>query len=166
MARYVAEECLGDAASEVVFVRCAFLMENWATVMKTLNSEIPSFHSLIDASWDNKMPMVSQRDVAQLCVNELVGSRKQSPYRIHVFEVLGPSSYSIQETLSEFQKLAGQELEIKHITDGDLIFLPGHSLKKKSIKTFHSHSSAQQKHTYRGQTELHSAIQKLYEKDM
>lgn len=75
----------GDAASEVVFVRCAFLMENWATFIKTVNFEFPSSHSLIDVSWDDKMPMVALRDVAQLCANELVGSRGQSPYKIHVF---------------------------------------------------------------------------------
>lgn len=53
------------------------------------------------------------------------------------FEILGPSSYSIQETLSEFQKLAGRELEVKRIAEGHLLSLPGQSLKKKCFITFH-----------------------------
>lgn len=166
MARHVAEEDLGDAASEVVFVRCAFLMENWAPVIKTLNSEAPSFYPLIDTSWDYQVPMVALNDVAQVCASQLVGSRGQSPYSIHVFEVLGPRSYTIQETLSEFQKLADRELEVKRVREGNSLALPGQSLKENYVEYVSPDSSTQQRETYRGQTGLSTAIRELYEKEM
>lgn len=166
MARHVAEEDLGDAASEVVFVRCAFLMENWAPVIETLNSEAPSFYSLVDTSWDYKVPMVALSDVAQVCASQLISSRGQSPYSIHVLEVLGPRSYTIQETLSEFQKLAGRELEVKRVGEANSLAPPGQPLKKNYVDSISPNSSTQQRKTYRGQTGLSTAIRKLYEREM
>lgn len=166
MARHIAEENLRDAASEVVFVRCAFLMENWAHVIETVNSQAPSFYSLIDTSWDCKVPMVSLSDVAQVCASQLIGSRGQSPYSSEVFEVLGPRSYTIQETLNEFQKLTGRELEVKRVDEGNPLALPGQLLKENYVKSFSQSSSTRQKNTHRGQTALSTAIQKLYENKM
>ena len=54
---HIAESILKDAAPEVVFVRCVYFMENWATAMATINSPDPFFFSTI-TPLDYKIPMV------------------------------------------------------------------------------------------------------------
>lgn len=166
MARHFAEQDLGDAASEVVFVRCAFLIKNLAIVMKKVNSKVPSFYSLIDTSWDHNMPMVSLIDVAQVCVSELVGPKRQSSYRIHVLDVLGPRSYTIQEIFYEFQKVVGRELEVNYAHEGNSLAHPGQSIQENCIGSSFPNPSKSQVHTYRGQIGITATLRKLYEKEM
>jgi hypothetical protein len=43
---HVAERELKDAAPEIVFIRCAYFMENWASALETLKGDSPFFHSV------------------------------------------------------------------------------------------------------------------------
>lgn len=57
MTSHIAENILKDAAEEVVFVRCAYFMENWASAIDTVKSEHPYFFSTI-TPLDYEVPMV------------------------------------------------------------------------------------------------------------
>ncbi|GKT56262.1 HET domain-containing protein [Colletotrichum tofieldiae] len=62
---YEAEQVLIGAAPEVVFVRCAYFMENWATALGTLKAEPPFFYSAVCPD-DFHIPMASfESDVAE-----------------------------------------------------------------------------------------------------
>lgn len=50
---------LKDAAPEVVFVRCAYFMENWMMALQTLRSENPFFYSTL-TPLNHVLPMVSK----------------------------------------------------------------------------------------------------------
>ena len=57
VSNHLAERTFTGAAPEVVFVRCAYFMENWASALPTLKEDPPFFHSTISPA-SNAVPMV------------------------------------------------------------------------------------------------------------
>ena len=57
MTNHIAEEILKDVVPEVVFMRCAYIMENWAPAMETVQSKHPHLSSVI-TPLDYEIPMV------------------------------------------------------------------------------------------------------------
>lgn len=58
LTNHEAEVILKDAAPEVVFVRCAYFMENWAAAVETVK-EGSFFFSTLTPLETNALPMVS-----------------------------------------------------------------------------------------------------------
>ncbi|KXH67979.1 hypothetical protein CSAL01_00649 [Colletotrichum salicis] len=93
---YEAEQALIGAAPEVVFIRCAYFMENWAAVLKTANNDPPHFSSVL-CPIDYAIPMVSVKDVGRTCAKEALTAgtpMRQNPY---IFNLYGPESYSTKD---------------------------------------------------------------------
>ncbi|KAK7978605.1 hypothetical protein PG996_004660 [Apiospora saccharicola] len=92
-----AEQALLGAAPEVIFVRCAYFMENWAVALATLKEDSPFFYSAISPA-DCKVPMVSVSDVGRICAAQLLGAGSapggENP---SVSELHGPESYSTRD---------------------------------------------------------------------
>ncbi|KAK6844216.1 hypothetical protein PG995_014326 [Apiospora arundinis] len=74
---YTAEQALIGAAPEVVLVRCAYFMENWAMALETLEAEPPFFYSVMCPA-DYKIPMVSVRDIGKTCAAQLLAAGSSS----------------------------------------------------------------------------------------
>ncbi|KAK3312312.1 hypothetical protein B0H66DRAFT_570410 [Apodospora peruviana] len=107
-----AEVCLGDAAPEVVFVRCAYFMENWATSVESVKEG--SFFFSTFAPVDFKMPMVALKDIGQACADTAVaeGLGTVSPY---IFELQGPRLYSPMDVKQAFEEVAAKPVEVRPI---------------------------------------------------
>ena len=54
---HVAEKTFAGAAPEVIFARCAYFMENWASGFESLKTDPPFFYSVITPA-SNAVPMV------------------------------------------------------------------------------------------------------------
>ncbi|KAK8863361.1 NmrA family protein [Apiospora arundinis] len=120
---YTAEQALIGAAPEVVLVRCAYFMENWAMALETLEAEPPFFYSVICPA-DYKIPMVSVRDIGKTCAAQLLaagsssdGAGEGSPY---VFDLHGPKYYSTQDVKQAFEDATGKIIEVKLVQDDQL----------------------------------------------
>ncbi|KAA8644211.1 hypothetical protein EYZ11_012550 [Aspergillus tanneri] len=118
---HTAETILRDAAPEVVFVRCAYFMENWATVLETIKSEHPFFFSTI-TPLDYKVNMVAVKDIAQSVAAQLLATSSpqtlpESPY---IYELYGPRLYTPRDVQAAFQQAAGKDVEIKPVEKSEL----------------------------------------------
>ena len=80
LSNHEAEKVLGDAAAEVVFVRCAFFMENWAMSVETIQKAGIFFTTLTPL--DNELPMVSMRIASQTNNSTNNMLLRRSPSRI------------------------------------------------------------------------------------
>ena len=64
MTNHAAEVVLGDAAAEVVFVRAAYFMENWASSIETIRDGSFFFSTLTPA--DFELPHVSITQITRV----------------------------------------------------------------------------------------------------
>ncbi|TQN73786.1 hypothetical protein CSHISOI_01638, partial [Colletotrichum shisoi] len=105
---YEAEQALAGAAPEVVFVRCAYFMENWSAALETLKAEPPFFHSVVCPE-DFEIPMA-------------LGAGSPLRCNPHVFDLQGPRSYSTRDVQRAFEAAAAgrRRVEIRMVEDGQL----------------------------------------------
>ncbi|WQF82490.1 Putative NAD(P)-binding domain, NAD(P)-binding domain superfamily [Colletotrichum destructivum] len=117
---YEAEQALAGVAPEVVFVRCAYFMENWSAALETLKAEPPFFHSVVCPE-DFEIPMVSVRDVGQTCAAQALGAGSPLRCNPHVFDLQGPRSYSTRDVQRAFEAATGRRrVEIRMVEHGQL----------------------------------------------
>ncbi|KAH6889248.1 hypothetical protein B0T10DRAFT_487604 [Thelonectria olida] len=108
---------------EIVFVRCAYFMENWAMDLRTLREPQPYFYSTI-TPLDMNIPMVAVTDIGRALATELVKepSRTAKP---HIFELQGPQDYSPLDVQDAFSQALGKQVEVK-------------SVEKEGLREFYS----------------------------
>ncbi|KAK2016345.1 NAD(P)-binding protein [Colletotrichum eremochloae] len=116
---YEAEQALTGAAPEVVFVRCAYFMENWIAALETLKAESPFFYSVLCPE-DLKIPMVSVRDIGRTCAAQALGLGSPLPHNPHAFDLQGPRPYSARDVQGAFEAALGKEIEMKVVRDDQL----------------------------------------------
>lgn len=107
----------GTNVPEVVFVRCAYFMENWTAVLDTLKAPEPFFFSTI-TPLDWKIHMVSVEDIGRALARELT---KQTPAlsKPHIFELCGPQRYTPLDVQRALSEVLEKEVSIKPIqTEG------------------------------------------------
>ncbi|KAK8036933.1 hypothetical protein PG991_001247 [Apiospora marii] len=116
-----AEQALMGAAPEVVFVRCAYFMENWAMALATVKAEPPFFYSVISPA-DYKIPMVSVRDIGRVCAAQLLAAGSAAPgdENPFIFDLHGPESYSTRDVQRAFEEATGKRIEVKLVQDDQL----------------------------------------------
>ncbi|KAJ0366920.1 hypothetical protein COL154_003427 [Colletotrichum chrysophilum] len=109
------------SAPEVVFVRCAYFMENWAAALKTAKSEQHYFHSVISPA-DYKIPMVSERglytkvsvhDIGKTCAAQALAAGSPLGENPYVFDLHGPDTYSTEDVRQAFEERIGTGVEAK-----------------------------------------------------
>ncbi|KAK1625700.1 hypothetical protein BDP81DRAFT_435244 [Colletotrichum phormii] len=93
---YEAEQALIGAAPEVVFIRCAYFMENWAAVLENANNNPPHFSSVL-CPIDYAIPMVSVKDVGRTCAKEALAAGSPMRHNPYIFNLHGPESYSTKD---------------------------------------------------------------------
>ncbi|CAI0648098.1 unnamed protein product [Colletotrichum noveboracense] len=109
---YEAEQALIGSAPEVVFVRCAYFMENWAAALKTAKSEQHYFHSVISPA-DYKIPMVSVHDIGKTCAAQALAAGSPLGENPYVFDLHGPDTYSTEDVRQAFEERIGTGVEAK-----------------------------------------------------
>lgn len=109
-----AEEVLRDTKVEsVVFVRCAFFMENWTMNLATLRGPHPFFRSTITPV-DYEIPMVSISDIGATLAEQLIGTETllRKPY---IVALHGPRRYSPLDVRAAFTRALGKEVELRPV---------------------------------------------------
>ncbi|KXH65198.1 hypothetical protein CNYM01_08133 [Colletotrichum nymphaeae SA-01] len=130
---YEAEQALIGAAPEVVFVRCAYFMENWASVLKTANDDTPHFSSVL-CPIDYAIPMasftrqfalheedtflrfttkVSVKDVGRTCAREALATSSPMRHNPYIFNLYGPTSYSTKDVHRAVEDLTFKYNKVK-----------------------------------------------------
>lgn len=137
LTNHAAEVVLKDAAPEVVFVRCAYFMENWASSLKTVK-EAGFFFSTI-TPLDFPLPMVSLilfsvfvnlsltrlkiavKDIGITCAQELLATGTPLTSRPYIFELYGPREYSSLDVQKAFEEAASRSIEVRPVPKGSLL---------------------------------------------
>ncbi|KAI3555188.1 hypothetical protein CABS03_03749 [Colletotrichum abscissum] len=109
---YEAEQALIGAAPEVVFVRCAYFMENWASVLKTASDDTPHFSSVL-CPIDYAIPMVSVKDVGRTCAREALAISSPMRHNPYIFNLYGPESYSTKDVHRAVEDLTFKYNKVK-----------------------------------------------------
>ncbi|KAK4149280.1 hypothetical protein C8A00DRAFT_38129 [Chaetomidium leptoderma] len=114
-----AEAILKDAAAEVVFVRCAYFMENWAMSLDTILRE--GFFYTTLTPLDHALPMIAVQDIGSTCAAELLGAGNTAlPSNPHIFELHGPRAYTSVDVQQAFEEVMGKSIEMRPIEKAGL----------------------------------------------
>ncbi|CEO58393.1 hypothetical protein PMG11_03122 [Penicillium brasilianum] len=109
-----AEEVLRQARVEsIVFVRCAYFMENWTMNLATLKGPDPFFFSSITPV-GYEIPMVSILDIGITLAEQLTDEAilAEKPY---IFELHGPQNYSALDVRAALTRVLGKEVEVRPV---------------------------------------------------
>ncbi|KAK7949057.1 uncharacterized protein PG986_009943 [Apiospora aurea] len=134
-----AEQSLRNAAPKVVFMRCAYFMENWATALATtLKADPPFFYSVICPA-DYKIPMVSVRDIGRICAAQLLAAGSvavpgdENPF---IFDLHGPESYSTRDVQEAFEDAMGKQVGVELVQDDQLVGFFAQAFKEPMASLF------------------------------
>jgi len=118
---HIAEGVFRDSAPEVVFVRCGYFMENWASAVETIKRD-GSFHTTI-VPLDMKVAMIATLDIGTTCASCLTTTTEVGPGKSPlIFDLEGPELYSSLDVQAAFQEVSGKP-EVTMVTvDKDEIF--------------------------------------------
>ncbi|KAK4118849.1 NAD(P)-binding protein [Parathielavia appendiculata] len=128
LTNHEAEVVLKDAAPEVVFVRCAYFMENWATALETLPQ---GFFFTTLTPLDHALPMIAVQDIGSTCAAELLATGTALPSSPHIFELHGPRAYTSADVQKAFEEMLGKSIEMRSVEKSGLhdfyaaVFPPG-----------------------------------------
>jgi uncharacterized protein YbjT (DUF2867 family) len=105
---YAGEQALRATGLPVTFVRAAYFMENWASVLQPAQSDgvLPSF---IAAS--HAIPMVASRDIGKTVARALL----DGPRGTRIIELAGPAEVSPAEVAATLSKLLGREVKVAEV---------------------------------------------------
>ncbi|RAK95980.1 NAD(P)-binding protein [Aspergillus ibericus CBS 121593] len=170
---HIAEEILKDVVPEVIFMRGAYFMENWASAIATVQSEPPHLYSPITPV-DYEIPMVAVTDVGKACATYLMAV--DIPKHPFVIEVQGPREYAVKDVQNAFAEAAGHAVEVRPVAKADLATFFGQFLPEASVGPFvemtlsflpggflaQNAGNASPDRVYRGRTELAEAIGRMY----
>ncbi|KAK4098117.1 NAD(P)-binding protein [Parathielavia hyrcaniae] len=128
LTNHEAEALLHDAAPEVVFVRCAYFMENWGMALETLPA---GFFFTTLTPLDYSLPMIAVQDIGSTCAAQLLATGTALPSRPHVFELHGPRAYTSADVQRAFEEVLGKSVEMRPVEKAGLdgfyaaVFPPG-----------------------------------------
>ncbi|KAK3290484.1 uncharacterized protein B0H64DRAFT_59445 [Chaetomium fimeti] len=111
LSNHEAEVVLGDAAPEVVFVRCGFFMENWGMGLETLAAGF--LHTTL-TPLDHPLQMIAVKDIGATCAAEVLATGTplpgSSPY---AFDLQGPRPYTSADVHKIFEEVTGKSIELR-----------------------------------------------------
>ncbi|KPM39232.1 hypothetical protein AK830_g7355 [Neonectria ditissima] len=103
---------------EIVFVRCAYFMENWTMSLDTLKGTTPFFYSTI-TPLDYKVHMVAIKDIGLILATEL--TKKTAPTsKPFILELHEPQAYTPMDVQKAFSRALSKEVAVKAIENQDL----------------------------------------------
>ncbi|OAR00961.1 hypothetical protein LLEC1_04321 [Akanthomyces lecanii] len=115
---------------EILFVRCAYFMENWAMLnFQTLRGSDPYLNSLV-TPLDFELPMVAVEDIGSAFATGLLSSHAP-PAKPYVFALHGPKDYAPNDVQVAFSEAMGKHVPLKAIEKAQMAgffgaFIPSH----------------------------------------
>lgn len=108
---HILENELKNAAPSVAFVRCAWFMENWQSLMRVAREQgvLPSFLTPPERA----IPMVSSLDIGRTCAEVL----RENWDGARVIELHGPREYSPNDVAAAFSSALGREVKTAPIPE-------------------------------------------------
>ena len=105
---HAGEQALRATGLPVTFVRAAYFMENWASVLQPAQQDgvLPSF---IAAS--RAIPMVASRDIGKTVARALL----DGPRGTRIVELGGPAEVSPAEVATTLSKILGREVKVAEV---------------------------------------------------
>jgi len=102
---YAGEQALRATGLPVTFVRAAYFMENWASVLQPAQQDgvLPSFIAPSHA-----IPMVASRDIGKTVARALL----DGPRGTRIIELGGPAEVSPTEVAATLSKILGREVKV------------------------------------------------------
>jgi uncharacterized protein YbjT (DUF2867 family) len=99
-----AERILRSAAPSVTFVRAAYFLENWGSVVPLAKGQgiLPHFGPI-----DVKFPQVCARDIGQAAASALVAAAAG----VHVVELAGQQDWSVEDVAAALGTLLGKPVK-------------------------------------------------------
>ena len=106
--------------SEIVFVRCAYFMENWTLFLDS--SKAPErfvFSTITPLGF--KVPMVAVRDIGKALAAELTSIDTAGPHsKPMIYELHGPQDYSPLDVKLAITKSLGKSVKMKPVEKHEL----------------------------------------------
>ncbi|KAK2606013.1 hypothetical protein QQS21_003530 [Conoideocrella luteorostrata] len=103
---------------EIIFVRCAYFMENWTMSLDTLAGPEPFFYSTITPlEW--RIPMVAVEDIGHSIAHEAL-KQDRSPSKPYVFELYGPRWYTPLDVQVALSDALGKQVAVKPVAKSEL----------------------------------------------
>jgi uncharacterized protein YbjT (DUF2867 family) len=105
---HAGEQALRATGLPVTFVRAAYFMENWASVLKPAQQDgvLPSF-----IAGSRAIPMVASRDIGQAVARALL----DGPRGTRIVELSGPAEVSPAEVATTLSKILGREVKVAEV---------------------------------------------------
>lgn len=104
--------------NNIIYVRCAYFMENWTTNLDTLRAPKPFFFSTITPS-DHKIPMVAISDIGDTLATKLI-ENNYLPSKPYIIELHGPNDYSPLDVQTAFSEALGRDVSMQLVQKDDL----------------------------------------------
>ncbi|PYH46298.1 NAD(P)-binding protein [Aspergillus saccharolyticus JOP 1030-1] len=119
MTNHISEEILRDAACEVVIIRCAYFMENWATSLPTVRQKETPYLETVITPVDFAVPMVAVEDIGVKSA-ECILSTERKESKPYVIELHGPREYASVDVRRAFEKVLGRAVELRPVEKENL----------------------------------------------
>jgi uncharacterized protein YbjT (DUF2867 family) len=105
---YAGEQALLATGLPVTFVRAAYFMENWASVLKPAQQDgvLPSF-----IAGSRAIPMVASQDIGKTVARALL----DGPRGTRIIELGGPTEVSPVEVAATLSKILGREVKVAEV---------------------------------------------------
>ncbi|PLN86542.1 NAD(P)-binding protein [Aspergillus taichungensis] len=131
---HIAEQVLRDAAPEVVILRAAYFMENWASGVRSVKDEENPYFDSVVTPLDYELPMVAIKDIGSACATHLLTpTLPESPY---ILELHGPKLYSVLDVQRAFQDAVGKDVTVRPVRKQDLAAYFGQFLPPALVRPF------------------------------
>lgn len=105
---YAGEQALRATGLPVTFVRAAYFMENWASVLQPAQQDgvLPSF-----IAGSRAIPMVASRDIGKTVARALLDGPRGS----RIIELAGPAELSPVDVAATLSKILGREVKVAEV---------------------------------------------------
>ncbi|RAH78065.1 NAD(P)-binding protein [Aspergillus japonicus CBS 114.51] len=120
MTNHISEAILRDAAAEVVIMRCAYFMENWATAVQNVRHKERPYLETVITPVDFEVPMVAVKDIGSHSARCILAHETAPTGTPDVFELHGPREYSSLDVQRALAKVVGRAVALRPVEKENL----------------------------------------------
>ncbi|CAM1510984.1 Fc.00g084970.m01.CDS01 [Cosmosporella sp. VM-42] len=128
---HISDAILKDAVPEVLVAKAGYFQENWVHAFATVQADPPVIYSTI-TPLDHKIPMVSIRDVGEICAQKLLDTEtKASPL---FFDLFGPRHYNAHDVKAAVEEVTNKKAELVAVEQNQLTEFYGQQIPAAHVQ--------------------------------